>query len=570
MADALLIKTLVVILASVSAISLVAHIGLPAAAGYLLAGLVIGPHGLQLIATSDETRFMAELGIIFLMFMVGLEFSFPALIAARRDVFGAGSLQVGFTVLIVAAVATLWGVGLPAAVLLGGAVAMSSTAITLKQLVDQGDVSSHQGRLLLGILLFQDLAVLPFLVVLGGWELSGGPAPLGALRQLGIAAIAFCIAAFVCKPIFRTWLAWVARTNSADLFLLTILLLALGTAFAGHLAGLSAPIGAFLAGMVVGESDFRHQVEDDIRPFRDVLLGLFFVTVGLEVDPSIVATAPTAVLAWMIACVPGKALVVFLVAAIMRWPPPVGARAALILAHGGEAGLLLLTQAMRVGAIEPNVGQPVLLALAATMALGPILIQRSAQFAELIGGVSHRIKADAEEAAIREESQDLNDHVILCGCGRVGRPVSLVLEAAKAPYIAIESNLTRFRRAKKSGHKVVFGDAGRKRVIEAAGVARARLVVVTFDRPHVVEHILHYVRQHNPAVSSMVSAADDQEISSLARAGASTVFPENVAAGLALADQVLLVCGFSQDEAANIVTAVRAELHPELRERVGR
>ena len=190
MADALLIKTLVVILASVGAVGLVARARLSAAVGYLLAGLVIGPHGLQLITTSDETTFLAELGIIFLMFMVGLEFSLAAMIAARRDVFGAGSLQVGFTVLIVAGAAMLWGAGLPTAVLLGGAVAMSSTAITLKQLADQGDVSSQHGRLVLGILLFQDLATLPFLVVLGGWELSGGPEPLGALRQLAIAAIA--------------------------------------------------------------------------------------------------------------------------------------------------------------------------------------------------------------------------------------------------------------------------------------------------------------------------------------------------------------------------------------------
>jgi CPA2 family monovalent cation:H+ antiporter-2 len=570
MTDALLIKTLVVILASVCAISLVVRAKLPAAGGYLLAGLVIGPHGLQLIATSDETRFLAELGIIFLMFMVGLEFSLPTMIAARRDVFGAGSLQVGFTVLIVAAVAMLWGAGLRTAMLLGGAVAMSSTAITLKQLVDQGDVSSQQGRLVLGILLFQDLAVLPFLVVLGGWQLSGGPEPLGALHQLGIAAIALGVAAFVCQPVFRSWLTWVARTNSADLFLLAVLLLALGTAFAGHLAGLSMPIGAFLAGMVVGESDFRHQIEDDIRPFRDVLLGLFFVTVGMELDLSTVAAAPIAVLAWIVACLLGKALVVMLVGAIMRWPAPVGARAALILAHGGESGLLLLTQAMRVGAIEPSVGQPALLALAATMALGPMLIQGSTRFAELVSGASHRVKADAEEAAIREESRDLRDHVILCGCGRVGRLVALVLEAAKAPYIAIESDLIRFRRSKKSGHKVVFGDAGRKRVLEAAGIARASLLVVTFDRRHVVERILHYAREQNPAASSIVSAADDQEILPLARAGAGTVFPENIAAGLALADQVLLVCGFSHDDAANIVAAVRAELHPELRGHVGR
>src|SRR4030081_2583413 len=547
MADVLLIKTLVVILASVSSISLVVRAGLPAAGGYLLAGLVIGPHGLHLIATSDETRFLAELGIIFLMFMVGLEFSLSAMIAARRDVFVAGSLQVGLTALIVAGIAMLWGGEFPTAVLLGGAVAMSSTAITLKQLVEQGDVSSQQGRLVLGILLFQALAALPFLVVLGEWKQSGGPEPLEALRQLGIAASALGIAAFVCKPVFRTWLTWVARTNSTDLFLLTVLLLALGTAFAGRLAGLSAPIGAFLAGMVVGESDFRHQVEDDIRPFRDVLLGLFFVTTGMEVDPSTITAAPMAVLAWIIACLPGKALVVLLVGAIMRWPAPVSARAAVILAHGGEDGLLLLT-----------------------LAMGPMLILGSARFAEFVNGASHRAKADAEEAAIRAESQNLGDHVILCGCGRVGRLVSLVLEAAKVPYIAVESDLMRFRRAKKSGHKVVFGDAGRKRVLEAAGVTRARLVVVTFDRRHAVERILRYAREQNPAVSSIVSVADDQEIISFVRAGASTVFPENVAAGLALADQVLLVCGFSQDTAANIVTTVRAELNPELRGRVGR
>jgi CPA2 family monovalent cation:H+ antiporter-2 len=189
MADDLLIKTLVVILASVCAISLVARLRFPAAGGYLLAGLVIGPHGLQLIAASDEARFLAELGIILLMFMVGLEFSISAMIAARRDVFGAGSLQVGFTVFIVTGIAALSGVSLSGAVLLGGAVAMSSTAITLKQLVDQGEVSSQQGRLVLGILLFQDLAVLPFLVVLGEWQLGGGPEPLGALRQLATATI---------------------------------------------------------------------------------------------------------------------------------------------------------------------------------------------------------------------------------------------------------------------------------------------------------------------------------------------------------------------------------------------
>src|SRR4030081_3780080 len=557
------------IIASACAVGLLARVRLPAAVGYLVAGLAIGPHGFQLLAVSDETRFLAELGVIFLMFVVGLECSLPAMIAAHRDVFGAGSLQVGLTVLIVAGASMWCGVGPTAALLLGGAVAMSSTAIALKQLADLGEISSQHGRLALGILLFQDLATLPFILLINAWEQSSGTQVIVFLRQLVVAGLALAGAGFVCRPAFRAALAWAARTNSMDLFLLAALLLALGTAFVGHLAGLAPTIGAFLAGMVVGESDFRHRVEDDIRPFRDVLLGLFFVTTGMEVDPSTITPAPMAVLAWIIACLPGKAFVVLLVGAIMRWPAPVSTRAALILAHGGEDGLLLLTLAMKVGAIEPNVGQPALLALAATMALGPMLILRSARFAEFVNGASHRAKADAEEAAIRAESQNLGDHVFLCGCGRVGRLVSLVLEAAKVPYIAVESDLMRFRRAKKSGHKVVFGDAGRKRVLEAAGVARAGIVVVTFDRRHAVERILHYAREHNPTVSSIVSAADDQEIVPLARAGASIVFPENVAAGLALADQVLLVYGFSQDSAANIVTTVRAELHPELRGHVG-
>jgi CPA2 family monovalent cation:H+ antiporter-2 len=569
MVDALLIQTLIMIVASVCAVGLVARMRLPAAVGYLVAGLVIGPHGLRLLAAGDEVRFLAELGIIFLMFMVGLEFSLPALIAGRRDVLVAGSLQVGLTVLLVAGGAMVWGLSLPIALLLGGAVAMSSTAITLKQLADLGEISSQHGRLAFGILLFQDFATLPFLVMLGAWGQGGETEPLAFLRQLMIAGLALVGAAFICRPVFRVALAWVARTNSTDLFLLAVLLLALGTAFAGHLAGLSPPIGAFLAGMVVGESDFRHQVADDIRPFRDVLLGVFFLTVGMEVNTSIVIAAPLAVLAWTVAFVPVKALVVVLVGALVRWPVPVGARVAIILAHGGADGLLLLTLAMRAGAIAPEAGQSALLALIATMAFGPILIQQNAKIAQFIGGASRRFQEAAEEASISEEGQGLSDHVLLCGCGRVGRLVALVLEAAKVPYIAVESDLARFQRARKLGHKVVFGDASRKRVLEAAGVSRARLIVITFDRRHVVERLLHRARQENPNVASIVSVTDEQELTALATAGAGTVFPENFAAGLTLADQVLLSCGFSQEDAAAVVTTVRAELNPELIGRVG-
>jgi CPA2 family monovalent cation:H+ antiporter-2 len=460
------------------------------------------------------------------------------------------------------------GVSLPAALILGGTVSMSSTAITLKQLADQGEVSSEHGRLAMGILLFQDIATLPFLVVIGAWNQQNGPEALTIVTQLALAGIALGVAAFVCRPVFRAALTGVARMNSPDLFLLAVLMLALGTAFVGHLVGLASTIGAFLAGMVVGESDFRHQVEDDIRPFRDVLLGLFFVTVGMEVTPSIILFAPLSVLAWLLVFMPVKALLAFLIGWFMRWPTPAGSRVAVILAHGGEFGLLLLTQATHVGAMEPDVGQPALLALVTSMALGPILILHNGWITRLFGGASHRLRAATEETAIREESRDLDGHVLLCGCGRVGRLVAVVLEAAKIPYIAVESNLTHFRRAKTSGHKIVFGDASRQRVLEAAGVSRSRLLVITFDQQRTIERLLHNARRENPSVPSIISVSESPGTAALATVGA-TIFPENLAAGLGLADQVLLYCGFSQDNAANVVTAVRTELNPELEGHVG-
>src|SRR3979411_721825 len=226
------------------------------------------------------------------------------------------------------------------------------------------------------------------------WEQISGSKVIVFLRQLVVAGLALAGAGFVCRPAFRAGFAWAARTNSMDLFLLAALLLALGTAFVGHLVGLAPTIGAFLAGMVVGESDFRHRVEDDIRPFRDVLLGLFFLTGGMEVAPSMIAVAPLAVFAWIFAFLPGKALITMLAGAIVRWPATIVARIAPILSHGGEDVLLLLSLAVKAGAVEPQIGQPVLLALVATMAIGSILIQRNTEGAKILGGATHCLKQD--------------------------------------------------------------------------------------------------------------------------------------------------------------------------------
>ncbi|MDB5408714.1 MAG: glutathione-regulated potassium-efflux system protein [Rhodospirillales bacterium] len=558
-------ETLIVIAASVCAVGILTRAGLPAALGYLIAGLAIGPHGLHLLAASDETRFLAELGIIFLMFMVGLEFSLPTIIAARRNVFGAGILQVGITTLMVAGIATLFAVPLFAAIVLGGAMAMSSTAIALKQLADQDELGSEHGRLAVGILLFQDLATIPFLVMVSAREEAEGAS---ILRDLAVAALALGLTILVSRPIFRVGLSWVSGTNSPDLFLLSVGLLALGAAFAVHLAGLNPAIGAFLAGMVIGESDFRHKVEDDVRPFRDVLLGLFFVTVGMEIDPSSIAVAPFATIGWILVLLLGKMAATGLVAPIMHWPAHTAVRLATILAHAGEFGLLLITQAIAAGVIAPQEAQPALFAVAATMGLAPLFIQRNASIAQLFLGAASRRAAAAQEDGIRQASNELRDHILLCGCGRVGQLVALVLGSAKLPYLAIETDHERFREATRRGFKVVFGDASHRRILAAAGLSRARLLVVTFDRRPAVERLLDHARHENPTLPAIVSAADDRQISALVNAGAAAVFPENLAAGLALADQALLMAGYTQEEAAKTISAVRAELNPELLWRV--
>jgi monovalent cation:H+ antiporter-2, CPA2 family len=566
MTEHLLTQSLLLILACAVALALFAVSRMPAAMGYLLAGLAIGPYGLNLVPLGDDARFLAELGLIFLMFMVGLEFSLRTLIKARADVLLAGGLQVGATAAAIAG--GLWSLGFDSrlAILLGGAAAMSSTAVAVKQLAEQSEISSQHGRFAMGILLFQDIATIPFLVALDSWSKQAAVDPLDLARRLGLAWIALIAVAIVARPLVRTLLYGAARLRSNDLFLLTALVLAVGAADLAHFAGLALPIGAFIAGMAIGGSDFQHRVEDDLRPFRDVLVGLFFVTVGMAIDPRLLVVSPGAILLWCLVLVLAKGLIAFVIGLLLRRGPGASLRVAVALAHGGEFGLLLVTLSMNAGLSPPQVGQPILISIAITMGLAPLLIQQGAFIQR---HAEHPRSRAAAAAAIREVSDPVDRHVLLCGYGRVGRLVAIALEAAKIPNMAIESDLARFREGQRQGHKVVHGDAAHRRILSAAGFARARLVIVTFDRYAAVERILKFAREQETAIPCVVSAADDRDAKRLVDAGASVVFPENLAAGLALADQALLLSGVSQQEAGKIITTLRAELSPELRDRVG-
>ncbi|GIV04248.1 MAG: glutathione-regulated potassium-efflux system protein [Candidatus Binatia bacterium] len=569
MSEQFAVETLALVVASAAGVWLCVRLRLPVVLGYLLAGLVIGPHGLHIVGDSPGVRFLAELGVVFLLFTIGLDFSISTLWGARRAVFGAGALQVGLTTLVVASASLLAGMDFGAALLLGGAVSMSSTALVVKQLADQGELFTHHGRLVVGILLFQDLAALPFLVLVGlradpvsvaGWEIAG---------RFLLVALAVVLVAFFGRAILHRLLGNVARMRSNELMLLTALLLALGTGFAARALGFSAPIGAFLVGMVLGETDFRHQIEDDVRPFRELLLGLFFVTVGMTVDTRLFPGAWPSVLASAALFTVGKALLVTIVGLLLRWSRTVNVRTAAILAHGGEFGLLLLTQAAHGGLLEQRVAQPLLGGLLLSMGLAPLLIGRN----EMLGRRITRGRATSAEldqaSWIQAESEQLENHVLLLGCGRVGRQVAAVLEAAGVPYVAFEADPTRFDEAKRRGHRVILADAGRLRLLDAAGVARAKLLVVTFSYPRLVDRIVRHARERNPGVPVVVSAKEESELPLLARAGVTAVFPENLAAGLALGNQALLLLGRSHEEAARVVSELRALLHPELAGHIG-
>jgi K+:H+ antiporter len=382
--EALVLETLTLIGASALSIALASRLGLPEILGYLSAGIVVGPLGFGVVAASDGAHFLGELGLILLMFMVGLDFSWAEMWAARRAVFCAGSLQVGLTTAYATLVARALGMPWPAATLAGGAVAICSTGIALKQLQAQGELAQAHGRVATGVLLFQDVATLPFLVVIDAGSATGAITFLPALRQLVIAALSLGGLLWLGRPALRAMLSWIGRRESWDLFLLAALLLALGTAYVAERVGAAPTIGAFLAGVAVGESDLRHRVSDHLRPFRDILLGLFFVTVGMQVDPNAILASPLQAAIWLALFLLVKPVLGALALRFAGYDRVTSARVTVMLAHGSELTLLILTQSMSAGLLPPVPGQAILVATALSMGIAPLLIRHNNAIAKWV------------------------------------------------------------------------------------------------------------------------------------------------------------------------------------------
>ncbi|MGZ5142995.1 MAG: cation:proton antiporter domain-containing protein [Burkholderiales bacterium] len=558
--DQWLTLTFILLAAAALMAVLAAWMRLPTLLGYLAAGVLVGPTLLSIVQPSEAMRYLAELGVVLLMFMVGLEFSVSELWATRHDVLVAGGLQTLLTGLTVGGIVLSLGASTQAAVLLGGAAAMSSTAIAAQQLADQGELTTRYGRTAVAVLVFQDVAAIPLLSLLAIWSRGEHTDALALIVEVTYTLGLFAVVGALAKPVVQRFLAWVARHGSAEVFLLAALVVVVGAALGARMVGLSAALGAFLAGVVLGESDFKHRIEDDIRPFRDVLLGVFFITVGLQLDVAQIVHSPGWVLLWLAAVVLLKMLLTWLATRAAGLGSVDAARTAIILSHGGEFGLLLLSSSLAAGIVAAPLGQPALVAFLLSMGLGPLLIRYHDAIVNRLRTRTHVPPPLDEERDTAARAASLREHVIICGAGKLGRLVAQALMLANKPHIMVESDFEAYAQARAAGYNVLFGDASRIGTLRAAGVDRAAMAIITFHRAQPAARIAAAIRHECPRLDVVATILDDREAQTLLAIPGIRVFSEQVAAGLALAEQALLAVGFSAEQADELIHRLRLML----------
>lgn len=553
-----LILILELLAAAVVVVVVCRLVRLPPILGYLAVGIALGPHALGVVPLDETTRYVGEFGVVFLMFSIGLEFSLPQLKAMRRAVFGLGLAQVVITTLAAMAALHVVGYGWQAGLVLGGALAMSSTAIVSKMLAERMELSSPHGRDVMGILLFQDLAVVAFLIVIPSLAQSGRELAVALAIAAAKAAVALAVILFLGQAPMRAWFHVVARQRSSELFVLNVLLVTLGLGALTESLGLSLALGAFLAGMLIAETEYRYQVEDDIKPFRDVLLGLFFVVVGMALDPRLVLENFGTIALLVLIPVVVKLALVALLARLFGAPLATALRVGFYLAQAGELALVMLALAVKSEIVPEALLQPVLAAMIISMCIAPVVIQFAEPLVRKLTANDWLAQA-ALVTQIAARTMGRQDHVIICGYGRSGQNLARILGAEEIAYVAMDADPQRVRGAAADGSDVMYGDASRREVLMSAGLAKARAVVITFANTHVAQKILHHVHQSRPELPVIVRTLDDSEIDKLEAAGATEVVPEVLEGSLMLASHSLLVVGVPLNRVLKRIRAVREE-----------
>jgi CPA2 family monovalent cation:H+ antiporter-2 len=551
---------------SVLVVALFRRLRLPPIVGYLAVGMVLGPYALN-FGSEGIAPILAELGVVFLVFTLGLEFSLARMIAMRREALWIGGAQVLLTAGTITTALWAFEVPLPVAVIVGGALAMSSTAIVIRQLGEQAELNRTHSRVAVGILLFQDLAFVPFLALESAF--AGSADALDATKIAGAilrAAVALALVLTFLRWLVRPLFHEIGRARSTELFTLAALLVSLGAAWATHAVGLSMALGAFLAGMLLAETEYRHQIEVVIRPFRDVLLGLFFITIGTLLDLQLLFRQIWLVLLLVVALQIVKAGIVAAVARFLVGDLRKALRAGIIVAQGGEFGFALLTLMLNDRLADSSLIQPLLAATVVGMVVSPLLIRHNGRIADAILRRKQKMPTalDREIAAASHHAMK-RDHVIVCGFGRVGQNIARVLERQNFEYIALDLDPARVRAAIGAGDPVVFGDGSQPEMLNAVGLEQCRALVLTFAEPDVSMSILKAVREQRPDLPVLVRTQDDAKLEALQAAGATEVVPETLEASLMLASHLLLLLGVPVSRVLRTIGEIRNNRYALLR-----
>ena len=557
--DAHLQDLVVLLAAAVLVVAVVQRLRMSPVLGYLMAGAIVGPFGLGVVSEVEGAQAFAEIGVVILLFTIGLELSFERLRALRRWILGLGTVQVVACGTLIGGAGWLLGLPPTAAGIVGAALALSSTAIVMQLLSDQGDLIARVGRITFSVLLFQDLMLAPMLATIPVLDESGTVLALSLGLAIAKGVVAIVAITLVGRLVLQRFLHLVAETGNRELFVATVLLAAIGTGLATHAAGLSMALGAFLAGLVLAGSAYRHQVEADIEPFRGVLLGFFFLSVGMLIDPGLVLREPLLLLGLTGGLILLKGLVIAGLSRLFAIPWPLALRIGLSLSQGGEFAFVVLQLALLQDAVTTEVTQTVILVAALSMAATPPMASLGKRLALAL---EHRRPSQLD--AIQGEARDLRDHVIIAGFGRVGQTIAHILAAQELPYVALDMDAGRVEAARTTGSQVFYGNAGQADVLRAAGIKRAKAVVITIDQPRSAERLTHQIRRLYPGLAILARAHDRHQGLQLEGAGATVVVPEILESSLQLGREVLRISGIDAEEADQTLGNLRARAYEAL------
>jgi len=553
---------LVLLACAVFAVALFRRINLPPILGYLFVGMLIGPGGLGFIPSLEDLRPLAEFGVVFLMFTIGLEFSLPRLLTMRRALLGLGSIQVVVCTAIASLAGYYLGLEPKTAFVAGSTLALSSTAVVVKQLSEQNELHTTYGRLSLSVLLFQDLAAVFFIIVIPTLSATKQtpllmPLLLALMKGIGVTIGLAFLGQWLLRPLFHS----VAKARSTELFMLAVLLVALTAAWITAELELSMALGAFLAGLMLGETEFRHQIEIDIRPFRDVLLGLFFITVGALFQLYELPKNWHWILLVLCALITLKTVLIMgLTWLISKVSLVKSFRTGLILAQGGEFGFVLLTVAIQHKLIDPAQSQIVVAAVVLSIVVAPILIRYNKPLSQFFfGKLDQGISQEDRPFELAKHTAEMKDHVIICGFGRVGQILSRFLEQEHIPCVMLDLDPIRLSSSVLAGEHAFYGDARRPEILSAAGLSRARMIVISFaDEPAALETLQH-IRALRSDVPVFVRTRNDSNLKAFQEAGATEVVPESLEASLMLASHLLMMLGVPASKVLLKIRAIHAD-----------